>query len=239
MSNGNAYQPSKQVEGAPPVVENPKLPRMEDAATSPKGIKGKGLMMPASAKPPKGGKNVMSSVKKKSAKGRAAKATALPLQEPKRAATKPSDKYVRLRVRVDNGQMSVIDSHEVAGPLAEASALTGTHAYEVTLEGERLHAGSLPDLNVVRSFPNPEGPPQERTHHTYELPTYEFNVRVPSEELTSKALPNVEIALYRVKEPVTQVVPGKISLAAAHNQELREVARMKGIPAAVLKRKTK
>jgi hypothetical protein len=209
---------------------------MEDADANPQPIKSKNLMMPESAKPPKGGKNLMSSVKKKAAKARAAKTA--PPQEPKKPGKQPN-KYVRLHVRVESGQMSVIDSHEVAGPLAEATALTGGHAYEVTLDGERLHAGSLPDLNVVRSFPNPGGPPEEQLHHTYELSTYEFNVRVPSAALTPSALPKLEIALYRVKEPVTRVSPAATSLAAAHDRELREVARMKGVPAAVLKKKRK
>src|SRR5687768_17907606 len=48
--------------------------------------------------------------------------------------------------------------------------------YEVT-EGDRLlHAGSIPDLGVVRSFAYADGTLEQQTHHTYELPTYEFNV---------------------------------------------------------------
>jgi hypothetical protein len=237
MSNENLYKPSKQIEGAPPVTENPKLGRMEDAIANPPGAKAKGQLMPASAKAPKGGKNAMGSFRKTGAKAKTTKAAASSPQEPKKEA-KPSEGYVRLHVRVDNGQMSVIGSQQVDGPLAEVSAFPGGHAYEVTLEGKRLHAGALPDLNLVRSFPNPNGPPQEQLHHTYELPTYDFNVRVPRQALTSKALSKVEVALYRVKDTVPKVLAGIQPLADAHDRELREVARMKGLPATVLKKKS-
>jgi hypothetical protein len=235
MSNGNIYKPSKQIEGAPAVTENPQLPRMEDALAGATGAKPKGALMPASAKPPKRGKNTMGSLRKPGARAKAAKATASPPQEPKKEAT-PSEGYVRLHVRVDNGKMSVIGSQQVDGPLAEVSAFPGGHAYEVTLDEKRLHAGALPDLNVVRSFPNPNGPPQEQVHHTYELPTYDFNVRVPRQALTNKALSKVEVVLYRVKDAVPKVVTGLESLAEVHDRELREVARMKGLPATVLKK---
>jgi hypothetical protein len=216
-------------------MENDKLPRMEEALVSAAKAKTKGPLMEANAKPPKGGKNVMSSFRKPSAKAKTAAYGAPSAQEPKKGE-KPSEGYVRLHILVDNGEMSIIGSQNVDGPLAEVSAFNGGHAYEVTLEGERLHAGALPDLNVVRSFPNPNGPPQEQQHHTYELATYEFNARVPRDALTAKTLPKVEVALYRVKDTVPKVVSGIQPLAEAHEHELREVARMKGLPATVLKK---
>jgi hypothetical protein len=234
MSDENAYQPGKQVEGAPPVVENPKLPSMEDAEPRPKRIKGEILMMPDKPGSQKGAKNMMGAPSVKGAAKKSAKGGDLPPQQPIKGSGKTSEKYLRLRVRVENGQMSVIDGHEVAGPLAEPTALPGSYAYEVTLGSQRLHAGSLPDLNVVRSFPNPNGPPAEQTHHTYEVPIYEFNVRVPSAAISASTLPQTEIALYRVKEPVRVMSLGRLSLADVHERELREVARMKGIPATIV-----
>lgn len=234
MSDENSYQPGKQIEGAPPVIENPKLPSMEEAEPQPKRIKGAVLMMPDKPEPQKGAKNLMRAPAKKSGAQKSAKAAGLSPQQPARASGKPAEKYLRLRVRVENGQMSVIDSHEVAGPLAEPTMLPGSYAYEVTAGSERLHAGSLPDLNVVRSFPNPSGPPMEQTHHTYEVSTYEFNVRIPRASVTASTLPRTEIALYRVKEPVEHKAMGTVAIADANERELREVARLKGIPASIL-----
>src|SRR5262245_38436550 len=110
------------------------------------------------------------------------------------------ERYVRLRVRVQDDELSIVDSHVVEGPLAQAAAFEGGHAYEVT-DGDRLlHAGSIPDLGVFRSFPHPDGTPEQQRHHTYELSTYEFNARVPANALTRTALPRIAVVLYRVKE---------------------------------------
>ena len=62
-SNGRS-RPTKQVEGAPPIVENSKLPKMTDkrataAATRPKRIRGKILRMPTNPTQKKGGRNRM------------------------------------------------------------------------------------------------------------------------------------------------------------------------------------
>lgn len=57
----NGRRPTKQVEGAPPIVENTKLPKMTDkrAATRPKRIRGKILRMPTNPTQKKGGRNRM------------------------------------------------------------------------------------------------------------------------------------------------------------------------------------
>jgi hypothetical protein len=61
--NGRRRRPTKQVEGAPPIVENSKLPKMTDkratAATRPKRIRGKILRMPTNPTQKKGGRNRM------------------------------------------------------------------------------------------------------------------------------------------------------------------------------------
>ena len=161
----------------------------------------------------------------------------LPEQQSARRAKTPAG-YVRLRVRVEDGELAIVDSHMVEGPLAQTAAFEGGHAYEVT-EGDRLlHAGSIPDLGVVRSFAHPTGTLEQQGHHTYERSTYEFNARVPIEALTRAALPKIAVVLYRVKErpPARAALAQPLSapLDTARAREVREVGRVEGLPASVL-----
>jgi hypothetical protein len=155
-----------------------------------------------------------------------------------RGRASPTGKgYVRLRVHVgENGETSIVDSHFVAGDLVRPSALQGQFAYEVTEGRTRLHLDSIPDLGVFRSFVNPDGPPEERSHHMYELQTYDFDVRIPVDELAAAALSKVAIKLYRVKEARTAMPAGNQPLNAQYQRELREVTRVEGIPIKALPR---
>ncbi len=137
--------------------------------------------------------------------------------------------YVRLRVRVENGEMSIVDSHLVDSPLLMPTTLHAAHAYEVTVGTTLLHADSIPDLGIVRSFANPDGPPEQRRHHSYALSTYEFDARVPTDALTAEALPDVTVALYRMKDRSPVRVQTLSRLGAQFERELREVARLRGI----------
>ena len=154
-----------------------------------------------------------------------------------RRASPAGKGYVRLRVHVgENGEASIVDSHFVAGDLVQPSALHGQFAYEVTEGQTRLHLDSIPDLGVFRSFVNPDGPLEERKHHIYELKTYDFDVRVPVDELAAAALSKVAIKLYRVKEAKTAMPAGNQPLDVQYHRELREMTRVEGIPVKALPR---
>jgi hypothetical protein len=143
--------------------------------------------------------------------------------------------YVRLRVRVgEDGGTSIVDSHFVDSTLVQPSAIHGNFAYEITEGDKRLYLDSIPDLGVFRSFVNPDGPLEERQHHMYELKTYEFDVRVPVRELLAAALPKVAITLYRVKEARPAMPVGIQPLHVQYQRELREIARLDGVPAKIL-----
>jgi hypothetical protein len=143
--------------------------------------------------------------------------------------------YVRLRVHVDeDGEASIVDSHFVAGDLMQPSALQGQFAYEVAEGQTRLHVDSIPDLGVFRSFVNPDGPPEERKHHVYELKSYDFDVRVPVDKLAAATPSKVAIKLYRVKEARTAMPAGHLPLDVQYQRELREVTRVEGIPVKAL-----
>ncbi|WP_280151823.1 hypothetical protein [Piscinibacter sp. XHJ-5] len=161
-------------------------------------------------------------------------------QQPVRARGKPAQRYVRLRVRVEDGELSIVDSQIVEGPLAQSATFEGGYAYEVT-DGDRLlHAGSIPDLGVVRSFAHPDGTPEQMRHHTYSLSTYEFNARVPVDALKRASLSKTAVVLYRVKErPSTRAALAPPLFAAPLGEQreraMREIGRVVGLPPSVLR----
>lgn len=163
----------------------------------------------------------------------------LPDQEPVRRKGKSAEQYVRLRVRVEDSELSIVGSHLVDGPLAQTAAFQGGYAYEVTEGNHLLHAGSIPDLGVVRSFADPGGTLEQQRHHTYELSTYDFHARVPAQALRRAALPKIAVVLYRVTERAAARAMPPQALSAAplgvqRARELREMGRVVGIPASVL-----
>lgn len=148
------------------------------------------------------------------------------------------EQYLRLTVRVEDGVFSIVDSHLVAGPLAQTQTLQGGHAYEVSAQGRVLHVGSIPDLGTFRSFANPKGTLEQHRHHSYQLTTYEFDARVSLAELRGVDPATVSIALFRVKQAdVVGTPPATLdvrSFAMKREQQLREVGRVAGIPASAL-----
>jgi hypothetical protein len=149
-------------------------------------------------------------------------------------ASPEREQYVRLRIRVNRGRLSVIDSHLVDGPLGQTSAFPGGNAYEVTLGDRLLHAGALPDLGVQRSFSNPRGPAEQRGHYITESRVFEFTARVPAAELTPETIGETAIRLHRVKEETRTDRIGDAPLAEQFAREMRPVAELIGLPDSVL-----
>lgn len=148
------------------------------------------------------------------------------------------EQYLRLRVRVDDGALSIVGSRLVDGPLAQTTAFQGRFAYEVTDGRRLLHAGSIPDLGTVRSFAHPNGTLEQQRHHSYELSSYEFDARVSVALLKGADLSNIAVALYRVKQPARpDAAPVNLSgesLAMQRERQFREIGRVVGVPASVL-----
>lgn len=135
--------------------------------------------------------------------------------------------YVRLQVRVEDGEMSVVDVKTVEGPLVAPGKVAGELIYEVT-RGERpVTADTVIASSVRRSYPPPDEP---EAHHT-EVPMseLEFAVRIPRKELTEDALSEFGIGLYRTKDSLQRPVGDEEPLAAQFDRELREVARLDSI----------
>jgi hypothetical protein len=160
-----------------------------------------------------------------------------PAQEPRSGGGpgRPAEQYVRLRVRVRGDRLTVLDSYLVDGPLTAPATLHGAGVYEVTVGDRLVHAAAVPDLGLdQRSFPNPEGPPDQRGHHLTERATSEFSVRIPAEELTAETIGTVQVRLHRLVEPAADVRVGGESLGAQLHERVEPVAELTGLPESVL-----
>ncbi|WP_157591826.1 hypothetical protein [Solirubrobacter soli] len=143
------------------------------------------------------------------------------------------EQYIRMRVRVREGELSIVDSHLVSGPLGQVTGFPAGNAYEVTLDDRLLHAGALPDLGLQRSFPNPEGPPEQHGHHFAERGVYDFMARVPAAEVTPETLDRIVVRLHRVKE-ATSAEQLSAPMAVQFARQVRPVGELSGLPGSVL-----
>jgi hypothetical protein len=217
---------------AEPVVEDPKRPEMTDEAPKPRRIARKILLMSEKPPAPKGARNRMDPVPAKRPRA-ARQKTPLPDQQERhtraRARAADGEGYIRLHMRVEPDGLSVQNITQVDGPLIAHEELHGDLAYEVTVGGDRVGSGSLPDVGMRRSFPPPAPEPGQEGHYFTPAPTYEFIARVPKDEISLDALPQVAVAVYGIKEGPVPRTEGPEPLAAAHPRQLREVARLSGI----------
>jgi len=149
-----------------------------------------------------------------------------PDQEPRLIRAAPDNSYVVLRMRVQNGTMAVIGSKRVEGPLlADEEIVQDGLTYEALLDNNRLSIGSVPDFGEQRSYPRPG----TTDHYVTVLPSFDFNLRVPSEKINLQDLPKLKISLYRFKVPVPDLKLGPQPLRAQLEQEVRVVAELNGI----------
>ncbi len=224
---------------APPIVEDAKLRRMGEGDAPP--LRGRGVsLMAEEPKRDEGTRNRMAPFRatKNPATPRVPK-EGYPDQEPPRPPrrTRPAGRgskpakegYIRLRVLVEDGELSVAGARFVEGPLAALETLQPGLAYEVTLGTRRIAAGAIPDAGVWRSFPDPLGRAGLQGHHITEVPSYEIAVRVPLQELSMSALPKAQIMLYRWRGTGPAAELGARSLRAQLKGRVETVATLKGI----------
>lgn len=215
-----------------PIVGNPTLQPMTEAAAAPKRIGGKVLLMDAADQ------TAPQPVPPTTSQG--AVMAPVPTRMPAAAAAKPGQDQakppqtaeelgsVRLRLRVDRGRISVIGAHAVPGVADIPERLDYGLAYEIADGDRRLAVGSIPDVGQRRSYPDPAGRPGLDGHHLEELESFEVNVRVPQRALSTAALPRLRVTLFRMKEQVAKPITAA-PLAQQFTDQLRPVAEMRGI----------
>lgn len=142
--------------------------------------------------------------------------------------------YVRIRIRARDGQLRVVESSLVEGPLAQPTGFPMPNAYEVTLDGRLLHADSVPELGISRSFPNPKGPPEQHGHHFGVHDTAEFVVRVPAREITPDTVGRIQVQLHRLKDDVPATPSPQGAVGDQFRRAARPIAELVGLPASVL-----
>lgn len=151
------------------------------------------------------------------------------------AARSPDEGYVRVRVHVEDGELTITSVSRVEGPLVTTSAVSGGYVWEVVVGGERLASDALGDLSHWRSFAQPDGPEELRGHHIVELGSFDFTVRIPSDKISTESLDNAEIGLFRVKDTrrPLQLDASARPLREQFPTQLREVVRVAGIGSAI------
>lgn len=208
-----------------PIIDNPGLPRMDEV--KPIDNETEGIFMstnPAIFKP-NDEKNIMEyfsrDIQTKKDVDRE-----IPEQLDQDQNKKIDVHYIRLRLHFDNGSLSIIGAKKVPGPLTMPDEIITGMAYEVFLSSNRIALGSIPDVGVIRSFPNPKNIEGQEGHFIEEVSSYEFNIRIPSDKISSvQNLSKIQISLYEIKKPVHLKEHDK-TLLADYDAELREVARL-------------
>jgi hypothetical protein len=191
----------KQRDGAPAVVENPDLPRMGEIEVPPSRMGRRVVTMPDEPLPYRGTRNLMDPVPRGRAAGKRQGELGDQEEPPARrsqrkAASIGQEGYVRLRIRVEHGELSVAGATFVEGPLAQPEMVHPGLSYEVKVGRRRVAVGDVPDPEW-RSYPDPSGRPGLEGHHITEPESYEFTVRMSAAEFTEPALAETNVALYR------------------------------------------
>jgi hypothetical protein len=239
----------RQLDGVSPVIENARLPRMGEGDPTPRRIGRAMLFMPDKPKQHKATRNRMAPFRSLKNQGeKQVPARGYPDQQPPKppgrarsasgASGKAKEGYVRLRVLVEDGMLSVAGAKFVEGPLAETNALRPGLAYEVRLGSRSIAAGGVADGGAWRSFPDPLGRPGLQGHHITEVPYYEIAVRIPVQKLPMSALSKAQITLYRWRGTGPAVtLPGQ-PLKAQLKGGMDTIATLKGIRMSRLSKET-
>jgi hypothetical protein len=231
---GSSGEPQFQRDGADPIIENPLLPAMGEQAHQQRMSGGEALLMgehPSTA--PSGGRGEMAPIRNS---GTHVTETRAPDREfppqqpaPRSARSAEAGGYLRLQLRVEDGEVALVGVGRVEGPLSPPEPLQGGLAYEVTLGNRQVGAGAVPDPGIRRAFAPPDEP--TRGHFVVAVPSFEFTARVPADQVSAVSLPDLQIAVYRMDS--SQVVNPAFDqpLHAQAGHLVKEVATLRGIHA--------
>lgn len=187
-------------EDAPTIIEDADKPSMGPGAVKPRRIDRKIVLMPEEPSPSRAKRNTMEPLPKR--KHEPADGThdldeqVAPDAVPEVDGEAPG--YIRLRVHVDDGEMTVRDAKFVAGPLNKVGDLvTPGLNYEVKVRRRRVAVGDVPETTEWRGYPDPTGRPEMEGHHIVEQTSYDFTVRIPADQIDEDSLEDLSIDLFR------------------------------------------
>jgi hypothetical protein len=106
--------------------------------------------------------------------------------------------YIRLRLRVDDGDVSIRDARFVGGPLTKLNeVVTPGLNYEARIGRRRVAVGDVPDPTQWRGYPDPAGRAGLEGHHMVEQTSYDFTVRIPADKIGASSLGDLRVDLFR------------------------------------------
>lgn len=213
---------------ASPIVENAKLKTMTGKLAVTRRIGGKVLTMSDAAEPVTG-RTLMKAVPTRPA---TASASPMPPNDQHGAiadSADPGPNSVRLRLRITNGVASVISAHVVPGVLPAPERLDFGLAYEISVGSRRVAVGTVPDVGMRRSYPDPQGRAGMSGHHLQELESIEVNLRLPQREFSQTNLSKLHVQLFRMKSQPPAVPITAASLAEQFGDHLRPAAELRGV----------
>ena len=138
------------------------------------------------------------------------------------------DGYVRLKIHMEEGKLSVTDVKEVPGPFITQTDVNLGYNYEVLTDEKSISLGFLPDVGIRRSFANIGIPGLERREYITVLPSFDFFVRVPKNQISEKTLPRMTITVLEVKQTPDVFLKG-VPLTKQTGIISTEIGRMDGI----------
>lgn len=118
-------------------------------------------------------------------------------------AASPADTtagYVRFKVHVENGKLSITGVKEIPGKLITTRPASPGHFYEVLIGDEPISLGFLPDIGVRRSFANIDASGIELRERISTQPSFDFFVRIPRAKVTEDTLPKMAIMVHKVQK---------------------------------------
>jgi hypothetical protein len=195
----NSRQPSspRQRAGAPAVADQPQKPRASELVP-PRRIGRKMVTMAEEPTPSRASRNTMDSF---SERPKTASRRTPGDQEPPAAGRTSAEEtgpgYLRLRFRVEGGEMTVRGASFVEGPLDRPQFVTAGLSYEARVGRRRVAVGDVPEFTERRSFPDPAGRAGMERHHISEVPFQDFTVRIPADQISEADLADLNVDLFR------------------------------------------
>jgi len=187
---------------APTIIEDADKPSMGGEPVKPRRIDRKVVLMAEEPSPSRATRNTMEPLPKRRRKPSDGPGDLEEQRAPDDApeVDEEGPGYIRLRVHVDEGDMTVRDARFVAGPLNKLSdEVTPGLNYEAKVGRRRVAVGDIPETTEWRGYPDPTGRPELQGHHIVEQTSYDFTVRIPADQIEESSLQDLRIDLFRWK----------------------------------------
>ncbi|HOO53436.1 MAG TPA: M64 family metallopeptidase [Methanothrix sp.] len=108
--------------------------------------------------------------------------------------------YVRFKIHVENGKLSITGVKDIPGKLITPRTASPGHFYEVLIGDEPISLGFLPDIGVRRSYASSNELRVKLREHKSTQPSFDFFVRIPRAKVTEETLPKMAVTVHRVKK---------------------------------------